>query len=284
MARGNRADVAGGYQGKGRGRSKARGSGKVKHGRQRANRALKWTPGTLLIAVGVVVLLIAGGQALLTQESPATIDRAITSSLTQRMVDRSTTGPAESGTFAQAGERTPAAEAQVLIQDMGQGETESQITRASAITRIRLPRAGIDTAVVEVGSEVMTISGRQVLQWQVADYAAGHHDTSAQPGQGGNIVIAGHSDWRGEVFRNLEHAEIGDTVILTTEDQRDISYVVTEMHYRKELGAPIEERLATGTFIAPMDEERVTLVTCWPYGIDDHRLIVIAKPLPVIEE
>jgi len=28
-----------------------------------------------------------------------------------------------------------------------------------------------------------------------------------------------------------------------------------------------------------MPEERVTLVTCWPYGIDDHRIIVVAKPV-----
>ena len=43
---------------------------------------------------------------------------------------------------------------------------------------------------------------------------------------------------------------------------------------------PLEERLATGQFMAPMGEERVTLVTCWPYGVDDHRLIVVAKPVP----
>jgi sortase (surface protein transpeptidase) len=31
--------------------------------------------------------------------------------------------------------------------------------------------------------------------------------------------------------------------------------------------------------MAPMPEERLTLITCWPYGVDDHRLIVVAKPV-----
>jgi len=145
-------------------------------------------------------------------------------------------------------------------------------------TRIRIPSVGIDAPVVQVGYEIVEISGQKVIQWQVADYAAGHHSTSASPGEGGNIVISGHSDWRGEVFRTLEYAKIGDEVILTTENG-DYRYRIVEIHYRKEVGVPLEERIATGRFLDPMPEERVTLVTCWPYGVDDHRIIVVAKPV-----
>ena len=28
----------------------------------------------------------------------------------------------------------------------------------------------------------------------------------------------------------------------------------------------------------PTPDQTLTLITCWPYGIDTHRLIVIAKP------
>ena len=142
---------------------------------------------------------------------------------------------------------------------------------------ISIPAVGIDTKVVEVGYDVVTIDGQQVLQSQVADYAAGHDSSSANPGQGGNIVISGHDDWRGEVFRTLEKVKVGDDVVLTT-PQRAYHYTITEIEYRKEIGVPLSERLATGQFLAPMPEERVTLVTCWPYGVDDHRIIVIAKP------
>lgn len=145
-------------------------------------------------------------------------------------------------------------------------------------THIRIPSVGIDAPVVEVGYEVVEIEGQQVIQWQVADYAAGHHNTSASPGEGGNIVISGHNDWRGEVFRTLEFAKIGDEVILTTANG-EYHYRIVEIHYRKEVGVPLEERIATGRFLDPMPEERVTLVTCWPYGVDDHRIIVVAKPI-----
>jgi sortase A len=147
-------------------------------------------------------------------------------------------------------------------------------------THIQIPDAGIDTKVVEVGYDIVTINGQQVIQWQVADFAAGHNSTSANPGEGHNIVITGHDDWKGEVFRTLEKTKPGDEVILTTEDGKTHRYGVTEIELRKDVGVPLEERLATGQYLEPMGEERVTLVTCWPYGVDDHRLIVVAKPLP----
>ena len=145
-------------------------------------------------------------------------------------------------------------------------------------THISIPAVGIDTKVVEVGYDLVTIEGQQVIQWQVADYAAGHNNLSANPGEGGNIVISGHDDWRGEVFRTLDKVKLGDQITLTT-PKGPYRYAVTEIEYRKEVGVPLSERLATGMFLAPMPEERVTLVTCWPYGVDDHRLIVIAKPV-----
>lgn len=144
-------------------------------------------------------------------------------------------------------------------------------------TRIKIPAIGLDAPIVEVGYDVVEIEGVRVIQWQVADYAAGHHSTSADPGEGGNIVISGHDDWRGEVFRDLEHVALGDRIVLET-DEGEHAYAVVEIVYRREAGVPIATRIATGQYFAPMPEERVTLVTCWPYGVDDHRLIVIAKP------
>ncbi|HET7035944.1 MAG TPA: sortase [Thermomicrobiaceae bacterium] len=144
-------------------------------------------------------------------------------------------------------------------------------------TEIAIPAAGIDTHIVEVAPEVVTIDGQSVIQGQVADFAAGHDAVSANPGEGGNIVIAGHDDWKGEVFKNLHTVNLGDQVVLTAPGATH-RYTITEIHYRQEVGVPLAERLATGQFLAPMPEERVTLVTCWPYGVDSHRLIVVAKP------
>jgi sortase A len=145
-------------------------------------------------------------------------------------------------------------------------------------THISIAAVGIDTDVVQVSAAPISVEDRTVLKWQVADFAAGHHDTSASPGDGGNIVIAGHDDYHGEVFRGLHDIRIGDRVTLTTPAGQYV-YVVEEIHLRLEKGQPLDERLAIGAWMQPMPEERLTLITCWPYGVDDHRMIVVAKPL-----
>jgi sortase A len=144
-------------------------------------------------------------------------------------------------------------------------------------THIKAPAVGIDTTIVEVSSAVEQMEGESVYRWQVADWAAGHHDTSASPGEGGNVVLAGHDDYKGEVFRGLHDIKIGDDVFVTS-PSGTFHYVVAEVHLRKERGVSLAERLGTGTFMNPMPVERLTLITCWPYGIDDHRLIVVANP------
>lgn len=144
-------------------------------------------------------------------------------------------------------------------------------------SHITIAAVGIDTDIVEVAPKAEAIDGQLIETWQVADWAAGHHRGSADPGENGNIVLAGHDDVRGEVFRGLHDIALGAEVLLTTPGGVH-RYVVVEIHVRLERGAPLADRLATGQFIAPMPEERVTLITCWPYGIDDHRIIVVAKP------
>jgi sortase A len=148
---------------------------------------------------------------------------------------------------------------------------------AARLTHIAVPAVGIDTEVVEVAPVAIQVGQQTVFEWPVADWAAGHHSSSANPGEGGNVVIAGHDDVRGEVFRGLHDIEVGDQVIVTTGDT-SFTYVVQEIHLRLFNNQPLEEQLSVGGFIGPMPEERLTLVTCWPYRVDTHRLIVVAKP------
>lgn len=162
--------------------------------------------------------------------------------------------------------------------DDGNGETEAAEPRAPALTHISIPSVEIDTEIYEVGYAIHEINGQRVREWDVASYAAGHHETSGRPGEGNNIVVTGHNDWEGEVFRTLEYVNHGDEVILSTEEGEH-RYIIEEIHMRKEIGATLEERLETGRFMADMPEERLTLITCWPYGINDHRVIVVAMPV-----
>jgi sortase A len=47
-----------------------------------------------------------------------------------------------------------------------------------------------------------------------------------------------------------------------------------------ERSATPEERLDNARWILPSNDERLTLITCWPYDSNSHRLILVAAPLP----
>ncbi|MCA1668215.1 MAG: sortase [Thermomicrobia bacterium] len=144
-------------------------------------------------------------------------------------------------------------------------------------THLTIPVIGVDSNVVEVGISPVEIDGQQVNIWDVAPYAVGHNFSSANPGEGENVVLTGHDDWQGEVFKNLWRLKKGDQLTVQAGD-RQIAYHVDEILLLPEVGQPLEKRIENAAFIGTTGDERLTLVTCWPYGVDDHRVIVIARP------
>jgi sortase A len=150
---------------------------------------------------------------------------------------------------------------------------------SSPITRIVAESIGLDTQVIAVGWEsIIREDGTPVNVWTVADYAAGWHKNSALPGQGGNIVLSGHHNIKGEVFRYTIELNAGDIVTLYEGDQI-FKYVVVDKFIVKDKGEPEAIRRENAKWIGPFNEERLTLVTCWPYTNNTHRAIVIAKPV-----
>jgi sortase A len=147
----------------------------------------------------------------------------------------------------------------------------------SAPSRIQIPALDLDADVVPVGWREVEYHGQRVRVWNVADYAAGWHEASALPGRPGNVVISGHNNIRGEVFRDVANLEAGAGITLTA-DERPYTYVVESKMIIPERGRPIEERLENNRWIGYFEDERLTLVTCWPYTSNTHRVIVIARP------
>ncbi len=158
-------------------------------------------------------------------------------------------------------------------------------------TRMVIPTIDLDTPVVAVGWETREINGQVVSNWIVPDaFAAGWHENSAVPGQVGNTVINGHHNIYGEVFRDLEDLEAGDEIRLSAGETVHY-YSVTARHILKEKGEPLEVRIENASWILPSQDERLTLVTCWPYTNNTHRLIIVATPtsaprttIPLLEE
>ncbi len=149
---------------------------------------------------------------------------------------------------------------------------------------IRIPAIDLDAPVVPIGWKAVEIGGAQQPVWDVPDWrAAGWHRTSAELGVPGNTVLNGHNTSKGEVFRDLYKLEVGALILIRGEDDKTYTYRVGEKHILPEAGQPLEVRLKNASYIQPTEDERVTLVTCHPYGSLANRLVIVAYPAPKSE-
>lgn len=152
---------------------------------------------------------------------------------------------------------------------------------AAALTRIVAESIGLDTGVLEVGWQKVVQNGVETNVWIVADYAAGWHQNSALPGKGGNIVISGHHNIKGEIFRYIVDLEPGAIISLYDANNQRYDYYVEDKFIVKDKGEPEAVRRENAKWIGQFNEERLTMITCWPYNNNTHRVVVISKPVPV---
>jgi sortase A len=149
---------------------------------------------------------------------------------------------------------------------------------SSPPTRIQAPGIGLDVPVVEMGYRIVNVGGVQAMSWVVPNDAAGFHQGSALPGHAGNTVISGHSDAAARVFLKLVDLQVGDTVIVYVGADAYL-YQVTQRELLQEAGVSLEQRIQNAQWILPTGDERLTLVTCWPYTGASQRLIFVARPV-----
>jgi len=146
-------------------------------------------------------------------------------------------------------------------------------------TRIVAPAIGLDAPVVPMGWETVDNNGTMISTWVVPAKAAGWHMNSALPGHGENVVLSGHHNIEGKVFRYVVNLEPGNEITLYAGNIR-YHYIVTEKYILKEAGMSLRVRQKNAQWIMPSGDERLTLVTCWPYEWpgNSHRVIVVARP------
>ncbi len=147
-------------------------------------------------------------------------------------------------------------------------------------SRIVIPRLGLDTKVVGVG---VLPNG----EMETAAYAVGRLSFGADAGDDGNVVLAGHNDILGEVFRRLPELQVGDELQLFR-GPTALRYRVEGKTIVREDGASEAQRRENARWIEPADEPVATLISCYPYRVDTHRVIVRARlvmrlPLPLGE-
>jgi sortase A len=121
--------------------------------------------------------------------------------------------------------------------------------------RIQIPALDADAPIVQG-------DGFEQLKKGVAQ-----HIGSADPGQNGNVVLSAHNDVYGEIFRHLDRLAAGDQVIIYTQ-QRQYVYIVD----RTAIVEPtaVEVMASTGN-------PTTTLISCYPYLVNDQRIVVFAR-------
>lgn len=143
--------------------------------------------------------------------------------------------------------------------------------------RIIIPKIKVNEKVVEIRLKKMGKGDNTRYVWNTAKYAVGHRSNSAHPGETGNIVLSGHNNVYGEVFRRLNQLEPGDRIYLYTLDEEFV-YVVHEKALVRAVGATAEDEAKHARYTARTPDETLTLTSCWPYATYTHRIYVVAKP------
>ena len=131
-----------------------------------------------------------------------------------------------------------------------------RIEVGDSLTRIKIPRIGLDTVVVEGATDSALKAG------------AGHFPETPLPCEDGNVAIAGHRTTFGKPFAELDQLAVGDEITLET-PVGTCTYEVTTAAFQVD---PDDVWVASATA-----DPRLTLTTCHPEGSAKHRLVLQAK-------
>ncbi|GAP22053.1 sortase [Leptolinea tardivitalis] len=120
--------------------------------------------------------------------------------------------------------------------------------------RIQIPAINVDAPVIQGDG------------WEQLKKGVGQHAGTPNPGEGGNVVLSAHNDVFGEIFRDLDKLKTGDTIVLFT-NLRTYTYVINQS--RIVLPAQVE-------VMSPTTDSVVTLISCYPYMVDNRRIVITA--------
>jgi sortase A len=127
----------------------------------------------------------------------------------------------------------------------------------SAVAIIKIPKIGVDAAVVE-GVGVSDL-----------EKGPGHYPGSPLPGQAGNAAIAGHRTTYGAPFYRLNELKPGDDIIISTRDSpKPWVYQVMFSHTVDPSDVSV---------LDPTPDNRLTLTTCTPRFSASQRLVVVSR-------
>lgn len=132
------------------------------------------------------------------------------------------------------------------------------IRTGDALTRLQIPRVGVDVVVVEGTTPAALAAG------------AGHYPETPLPGEKGNVAIAGHRTTYGKPFNRMDELVPGDKVVLTTPIGKHTYEVTTQPFVVDPFDWSIIENYPEGG-------GWLTLTSCHPEGSAAYRIVVRAR-------
>jgi sortase A len=145
--------------------------------------------------------------------------------------------------------------------------------------RIVIPSINLDAPILLGDFKDIPFWGKVYKQWTAPNAnAVGWHYDSATLGNPGNTVLNGHHNIYGEVYRYLSEVKPGGIIYLYSGD-KGFSYIVGLVEIIPEKYQSVEDRLDNARWTFPSEDERITLISCWPYEGNTHRVVVVAVPI-----
>ena len=118
----------------------------------------------------------------------------------------------------------------------------------------------LEIASINVKQYVLTGTNENTLE-----LGPGHYSSTALPGTGGNVGIAGHRTTYGAPFSNLDALQIGDNLMLTVGSKT--------YHYNVD-SIDVVDAIGGEYVLFDRGDDRLTLTTCHPKYSAKERLIV----------
>jgi sortase A len=224
----------------------------------------RWFDRLLLVVEVLAVLGLAGilfnGFGLL-----RTLNQEVVSALRQEK-DTPTSTPLITAVVLPSGHTPPSAAGGAQFNE---AEIPEQLRPlVQSLANLPAPTPGPQQA-IQIDIPSIGVQNWPVVQgdgWEQLKKGVGQHIGSVNPGEPGNVVLAGHDDVFGEVFRDLDKLQTGDQIILFTMQQQYI-YRVTETR----IVEPSQVDVMNAT-----SDATVTLISCYPYMVDKQRIVVFA--------
>jgi sortase A len=149
--------------------------------------------------------------------------------------------------------------------------------------RLQIPSIKLDSPVVESRLVVRQDNADGLFwEWDVPIRAVGYHGDSAAPGAGRNVVLSGHNNINGQVFRRLSQVRVGDTITVHTA-VRHHRYQITEKTIVPYARNRVAADQALYEYMADFGSERLTLLSCYPFPWNYDRIVVVAEPVKMGE-